>query len=163
MSAYLYFPRVSCVPADLQKRWSDSRAVRLEDKLNDVVVGLVALAAALRQRADEQRREEEARAEQERLRQERARQARMEKARRDYLVASIESWTTAERIRQLVAAVEQRATVGDAGMPADVAAWTRWAQQVANQLDPLGTGIEALLRRHEEAAETAGQSSPYGV
>ena len=33
--------------------------------------------------------------------------------------------------------------------------------QVANELDPLGAGIEALLRRHEKVAETAGQSSPY--
>jgi len=147
---------------DLRKRWSDTRTVRLEDKLNDVVVGLVALGAALRQRADEQRREAEARAEQERLRQERARQARMEKARRDHLVASTESWTTAERIRQLVAAVERRATAGGSGMPADVAAWTGWATQVADDLDPLGAGIEALLCRQEEAAETAGRSSPYG-
>jgi hypothetical protein len=148
---------------DLRKRWSDTRSVRLEDKLNDVVVGLVALAAALRQRADEQRREAEIRAEQERLRQERARQARMEKARRDHLLASSDSWTAAERIRQLVAAVEQRTIAGDAGMPADVAAWTRWAKQVADDLDPLGAGIDALLRRHHEAAEKAGQSSPYGL
>jgi len=96
---------------DLRKRWSDTHSVRLEDKLNDVVVGLVALAAALRQRADEQRREAEARAEQERLRQERARQARMEKARRDHLVASTESWTAAEPIRRLVATVEQCAAL----------------------------------------------------
>jgi hypothetical protein len=62
---------------DLRKRWSDTRSVRLENKLNDVVVGLVALGAALRRRADEQRREAEARAEQERLRQERACQCRV--------------------------------------------------------------------------------------
>lgn len=147
---------------DLRKRWSDTRTVRLEDKLNDVVVGLVALGAALRQRADEQRREAEVRAEQERLRQERARQARMEKARRDHLIACTESWTAAERIRQLVAAVERRATAGGSEMLADVAAWTGWATQVADDLDPLGAGIEALLRRHEQAAETAGRSSPYG-
>jgi hypothetical protein len=87
----------------------------------------------------------------------------MEKARRDHLVASTESWTVAERIRRLVAAVERRATSGDAGLLADVEAWTSWAKQVAEDLDPLGAGIDALLRRHEEAAEKAGQSSPYGL
>jgi uncharacterized membrane protein YqiK len=148
---------------DLRKRWSDTRSVHLEDKLNEIVVGLVALGAALRQRADEQRREAEARAEQERLRQERARQARMEKARRDHLVASTESWTAAERIRQLVATVERRATADAAGMSANIEAWTRWARQVADDLDPLAAGIDALLRRYEEAAETAGRSSPYGM
>jgi hypothetical protein len=147
---------------DLRKRWSDTRGVHVEDRLNDVVVGLVALAAALRQRAEEQRREAEAWAERERARQERARQARMEQARRDHLVASTESWTAAERIRQLVAAVERRATAGETGMPADVAAWTSWAKQIADDLDPLGAGIDALLRRQDEAAEKAGKSSPYG-
>jgi hypothetical protein len=87
----------------------------------------------------------------------------MEKARRDHLVASTESWTTAERIRQLVAAVERHPTAGEGGMPADLAAWTSWAKQVADDLDPLGAGINALRRRQEEAAETAGQSSPYGM
>ena len=47
-------------------------------------------------------------------------------------------------------------------MPADVVAWTCWATGVADDLDPLGAGVEALLRRQEEAAETAGRSSPYG-
>lgn len=148
---------------DLRKRWSDTRSVHLEDKLNEIVVGLVAAGAALRQRADEQRREVEARAEQERLRQERARQARMEKARRDHLVASTESWTAAERIRQLVATVERRATAGAAGISANIEAWTRWAKQVADDLDPLAAGIDALLRRYEEAAEIAGRSTPYGM
>jgi hypothetical protein len=147
---------------DLRKRWSDTRGVLLEDRLNDVVLGLVALAAALRQRAEEQRREAEAWAERERLRKERERQARMEQARRDHLIASTDSWTAAERIRQLVAAVERRATAGDTGMPADVAAWTSWARRVADDLDPLGAGIDALLRRQDEAADKAGKAPPYG-
>jgi hypothetical protein len=96
------------------------------------------------------------------LRQEKARQARMEKARRAYLVASTEAWTAAERIRQLIAAVERRAASGEAGMSAGVEARTRWAKQVADGLDPFGAGVDALSRRHEEAAETAGRSLPYG-
>jgi len=87
----------------------------------------------------------------------------MEKARRDHLIASTESWTAAERIRQLVAAIEQRVASGEAGVSANIEAWTRWAKQVADDLDPLGSGIDALLRRHGEVAETAGQSSPYSV
>ena len=49
-SAYVWWRK------DLRKRWSDGRTARLEDMLNDIVVGLVAIGAALRQRADEQRR-----------------------------------------------------------------------------------------------------------
>ena len=112
------------------------------------MVGFVALAVALRQRADERRREEEARREQERLRQ--------EKARRDHLVASSESWTEAERIRRLVAAVERRATAGDAGISADVAARTRWAQQVANDLDPLPASIHCCAGMTQRRKPLAG-------
>jgi hypothetical protein len=48
---------------DLRKRWSDTHSIRLEYKLNGVVVGPVAFGVALRQRADEERREADARAE----------------------------------------------------------------------------------------------------
>ena len=70
-------------------------------------------------------------------------------------VASTESWTAAERIRRFVAAVEQCAPSGDARMSADIAAWTSWAKQVADDLDPLAAGIDTLLRRYKEAAERA--------
>jgi len=76
--------------------------------------------------------------------------------------APAEAWTAAERIRQLIAAVERRAASGEAGMSAGVEARTRWAKQVADGLDPFGAGVDALSRRHEEAAETAGRSLPYG-
>jgi hypothetical protein len=73
---------------DLRKRWSDDRS-SLDDKLNDVVIGLIALAIAKRDREDELRREKEEKEELERQRVERLRQANMEKARRDNLVSSI--------------------------------------------------------------------------
>jgi len=40
---------------------------------------------------------------------------------------------------------------------------TTWAQQVADDLDPLGAGIDALLHRDEEAVETVRRSSPYDI
>jgi hypothetical protein len=147
---------------DLRKRWSDGRTVRLEDRLNDVVVGLVAIGVALRQCVEERRREAEAWAEQERLRQELARQARMEKARRANLVASADSWAMAERIRHLVVEVERRSLSNCSITLANVQEWIAWAARVADELDPLGTGIDGLLRKHEHAAEEASRAPAYG-
>ena len=147
---------------DLRKRWSDGRTVRLEDRLNDVVVGLVAIGVTLRQCAEERRREAEAWAEQERLRQELARQARMEKARRANLVASANSWALAERIRHLVVEVERRPLSSCSITSANVQEWIAWAARVADELDPLGTGIDELLRKHEQAAEEASRAPAYG-
>lgn len=155
--AYVWWRR------DLRKRWSDGRSARLENALNDIVVGLVAVGAALRERADEQRREAEARAEQERQRQERIRQAKMEKARRDNLVASTTEWAKAERIRKLVAAVERCAAMDEAADASETAAWVAWAMRVANELDPLAGGLNALLAKHRKVAEKAGVPEPYSA
>ena len=148
---------------DLRKRWSDGRSMRLEDALNDIVVGLVAVGAALRERADKQRREDEIRAEQEQRRQEQIRQAKMEKGCRENLVASTTEWAQAERIRELVAAVEQRAVIDEAVDASETAAWVAWAMRVANELDPLGGGLGALLAKHRKVAEAVGAPEPHGA
>ena len=148
---------------DLWKRWSDGRSTRLEDALHDVVIGLMAVGAALCERANEQRREAEARAEQERRRQEQMRQARMEKARRENLVASTTEWVQAERIWKLVAAVEQRAAIDEAADSGETAAWVAWAMRVADELDPLGGGLDTLLAKHREVAEKAGALQPHNA
>jgi len=155
--AYVWWRR------DLRKRWSDGRSSQLEDALNDIVVGLVAVGAALRERADEQRREAEIRAEQEQRRQEQTRQAKMEKARRENLVASTTEWVQAERIRQLVAAVEQCAAIDEAVDASETAAWVAWAMRVANELDPLGGGLDVLFAKHRKVAEEAGAPEPHNV
>ena len=157
--AYVWWRR------DLRKRWSDGRAARLEDMLNEIVVGLVAIGVALRQRTEERRREAEIRAEQERQRQELARQARMEKARRENLIAETTAWTQAERIRDLVAAVRER-TATEPNLDAhEIEAWIGWAARIASDLDPLSGGLQRLLAKHQHVAEEAGKPerlTPYG-
>jgi hypothetical protein len=146
--------------SDLRKRWSDGRSTQLEDMLNEVVIGLVAIGATLRQRAEEQRREEEARAEQQRLREERARQARMEKARRDNLLACTKAWSEAQQIRELIAEIERRAGSANDPGPVDIQTWLSWAGTVADELDPLTEGLASFLQNHEKVAEEAARTDP---
>ncbi len=146
----------------IRRRWSDGRSARLENMLNDIVVGLVAIGSVLRQQAEERRREAEAWAEQQRLRQERERQARIEKARREALIASTDAWTTAERIRLFVAAVERRSTSGGEAMPEELRTWVAWASRVVAELDPLAAGPGELLRKDAQVAEEADRHPAYG-
>lgn len=146
---------------DLIKRWSDGRRTRLEDTLQDVLVGLVALGAALRQRADEERAKEERRTEAERQRAEMERQERISAARDEHIVNGADRLRRATDIRTLVAAAESRSAAEGANRTSvRLMAWLERARTVAARLDPLSDGLEAMLRDHEDTAEKEAQKPP---
>jgi hypothetical protein len=144
---------------DVRKRWSDGRAARLEDMLDDVVGGLVAIGSVLRHGTDERRRAAEVWAERERMRQELARQARVEKARRENLFATADALDRATRIRKLIAEIERRATSGNEPVAKDMSAWIGWATQVADETDPLEAGMGKLLQTHDDVGHAVGRFS----
>ncbi len=123
----------------LRKRWADSTRRRLEDVLNDVVLGLVVLADAKRARRLQREREERERQEAERLRIEAERQRREELERRQLLERQVESWTKAQQVRAFVDEVERRAQAKDKSTEpgAKLAEWIAWARRHADRLDPL--------------------------
>ena len=137
---------------DLRKRWSDTRHKRLEDMLDDVLLGLVALGVALRQRRDEQRAEAERQAELVRQRREKERFERMAAAQSRDIVARAKSLADADVVRRLIEAVE----ASGAAPSLEREAWLDRARAIAASLDPLSDGLERMLARHEEVAETAG-------
>jgi hypothetical protein len=144
---------------DLRKRWSDSRRTRLEDTLDDAFLGLVALGAAKKQKADEEQAEAERRAEQERQSLERERQARMSAARDKDILERARALDEAASVRRLIAAVEQSSFTGS-DVAREVKRWLDRAQAVAASLDPLTSGLEHMLARHETMAEEAGAPPP---
>ena len=123
----------------LRKRWADSAKRRLEDVLNDVVLGLVVLADAKRARRLQREREERERQEAERRRIEAERQRREELERRQLLERQVESWTKAQQVRAFVDEVERRAQAKDklTEPGAKLAEWIAWARRHADRLDPL--------------------------
>lgn len=123
----------------LRKRWADSAKRRLEDVLNDIVLGLVVVADAKRARRLQREREERERQEAERRRIEAERQRREELERRQLLERQVESWTKAQQVRAFVDEVERRAQVKDKSMElgTDLAEWIAWARGHADRLDPL--------------------------
>jgi hypothetical protein len=160
---YSYAPKYDHVPtgqltlkitssygSGLRSTWSDTRHQRLEDCLNQVVAGLVHVAACRRaERLKEQERQKRVEVEQERraalrrrLNEERQAVARLEEAARD--------WHRAEQIRAYVAAIEAKA-IGGGELSEDKAEWIAWARSQADRIDPLRETPTSILDIDEES------------
>jgi len=123
----------------LRKRWADSAKRRLEDVLNDVVLGLVVVADAKRARRLQREREERKRQEAERRRIEAEQRRREELERRQLLERQIDSWAKAQQVRAFVDEVERRAQAKGKSMEpgTELGDWIAWARRHADRLDPL--------------------------
>jgi hypothetical protein len=136
-----------------QRKWRDSEKHVLEDQLNDVVVGLLKLAAALR--VDHARRELEAQAaeergrkvraaldEQDRLRKELAR----ERAAVQLLLDQSLRWRKSQDLRLLVQAARERGRFEESQLEGQALEdWARWALQQADRLDPLAASPPSII------------------
>src|ERR1700675_2470466 len=111
---------------------------RLEDALNDVVLGLVVVADAKRARRLQEERQARERLEAEHRRIEAERRHREELERRQALQRQVASWTKARQVREFIDEVERRAkTEGKPTEPGtELGEWITWARQHAARLDP---------------------------
>lgn len=123
---------------EFRRSWNDGRRQRVEEVLNDFVVGLVRAAEARRRweeelEADRQRREaaEEAR----RLRE---RERALESARSLELRRQALAWENCQRLRAYVAAVKEAAAQGGEMLGNEaLEVWLSWAEGYVEQNDPL--------------------------
>lgn len=132
-----------------QRRWTDKPDKPLEGQLNDIMIGFVLTAEALRARR--LRQEEEAR-----RRREAERRYHIEEKRRSTLNKHVESWHVSQKLRTYLQACERSITEGKGiSEPAsDEARWLGWAHSYADRLDPLKNGdFETALRQFIEDAE----------
>jgi hypothetical protein len=126
----------------LQKTWSDGKTTKLENCLNDFVVGLLKVAEAVKARRLKQEQEEQLRREAERRRQEEAIKRQEELARLQALEQEASNWTKAQQLRSYLSALKDMLITKHGeiqqGSPADQ--WLAWAHQHADRLDPLANG-----------------------
>jgi hypothetical protein len=149
---------------DVPLAWEDRDDAPLEQQLGDIVVGILVAGemeyrAALKWRHDwrlklktDAMERLRARAE-EAARQERERQRQLEQARIRHLLGLAGARRQAAEIRELVAAVSERAAaLADAEERAALAVWTDWAMAQADRLDPLsGDAVRAVLTFSEDS------------
>lgn len=122
-----------------QRTWRDGKSRRLEDVLNEIVIGIVAAAEQRREnilrfeRAQEESRQAQLRS------WERLRKQEEEQARTAELERNAAAWAKSQQIREFVAAVRERISEGED--PADnsegAERWLTWALEHAERLDPL--------------------------
>jgi hypothetical protein len=124
-----------------QLSWSDGKQQRLEERLNDFVVGLVAWAEREKERRQEREHREREWKEAEQRRLESKRRQEEENARIGELERKVVAWVKSGQVRDFVTAV--RARMDEADEVEDREAlerWTEWALAYADRLDPLLNG-----------------------
>lgn len=119
-------------------RWSDGAKHRVEDHLNDFIVGLVAASEAIKAKrvADEARaREWEA----QRKREEAAEKRRQQEAARiRALNADMKAWRRAHNVREYAVALRAAAEAASMmGEESEFAWWVEWVEEYAERIDPL--------------------------
>ena len=114
------------------QRWSDRKNESLEERLNDIFAGVVALLEVL---VFEKRKKEE----EERRHQELIRQREEEKKKREELEADVYQWRKSENVREYLNAYEARLTKEKGKIIPDSreAEWLQWARKYAESVDPL--------------------------
>jgi hypothetical protein len=114
------------------KWWNDKKLDPLENRLNEIVAGIITKLETLRLE-ELAKREEERRQIEERRRQEE------EQARREKLHRDVAAWRKSEDIRAYLRAYEEHLLRrrGEITPGSEDDLWLRWARQYADSLDPL--------------------------
>lgn len=126
------------------RNFRDTDRSRLEDRLGQVVAGLVSLAAEIKFKEEEKARREEQYRQAEERRQ--LLEARFKREEADFknLEAEAASWERATSLRRYIEAVEQRA-LANYGLTAELVEWIAWARAKADWLDPLIDVCDPIL------------------
>lgn len=120
--------------AEERRTFSDTPSVHLEDRLNEVMVGLLRTARVLKARDNYWAAERRAREDEQRRRQEEdARKAAERHRRRDILRDAL-NFSRAESLRRLILAVESVTSDGEDG---NVREWLIHARALADSLNPV--------------------------
>jgi hypothetical protein len=122
----------------LRVTWSDGRAQRLEECLNDFIIGLIKVATLLKTERTESEEKERKRQEELHAREEKARRKEEELELFQALRKEVNGWHEARRIREYVKAVRKDAVEKHDSVHADgdLDAWITWALGHADRLDP---------------------------
>jgi hypothetical protein len=121
-----------------RKAWSDSPRTRLEDLLNDFVVGLTVAADGLRARTLYWQRWREEQEEARRLHELAEQRRKEEEERIRELDEQVDGWDRAQKVRTFVDEAERRATTNGISSSPDteLGQWVSWARRHADELDP---------------------------
>ncbi len=119
--------------------WSDGKKQRVEDCLNDFIVGLIKASVLNRARDLDRERKENERIELACKRVEEEIRVQEEKARVHSLLTKTQNWKISQQIRDYISAVREAVVKkhGHIVPGSDIDQWLAWALQQADRFDPL--------------------------
>lgn len=120
-------------------KWADGARQRMESMLNDIVVGLVETAEALRRRREAWAEAARQRAIEDEKRRAREREEHLEQERVRALDGTMRRWRKAKAVREYVAAARATAVERGHAEHAELNAWFAWADGYADRIDPMGS------------------------
>lgn len=151
-----------------QQNWNDGKKLKLENRINSFIDGLVTVAVAKiehdREKEEEERKRIERRRqlEEERLKRAEIRQRYLEEeARVIKLISEAENWKRSQVLREYIAEMEKHATAGKLSLTLEkpLAEWLKWAYDQADRLDPLTHSPPSIL--DEECPEEEKNDYPH--
>jgi hypothetical protein len=119
------------------EQWRESEGGPLEERLNEIMVGVARRFEDLRERREQQELARKRQWEDDRRRYEQEQERKRETVRIRRLVQQAQDRHTAAEIRALVDAVQVNLTEVSSGEPADFGRWREWALAHADRIDPL--------------------------
>jgi len=127
----------------VRNKWSDTARKKVEDSLNDVLIGAVALAHVARIEREKREEEERQREEERRRLAEKQRRLEEEMKRRAELETQALSWNKSKQLRDFIAEVELKASMKMCSMENQtrMTEWLAWAKEHADRIDPLNSNF----------------------
>ncbi|MDY6954494.1 MAG: hypothetical protein SWE60_23565 [Thermodesulfobacteriota bacterium] len=128
---------------NFRKTWAAGSSQRVENMLNDFVVGLIKIADIKRQNRLEREERERRRFEEQKRREELERERLAEAKRRSGLENQARRWNQSKQLRAYIEEVHRKAKNETLSMDsrAKLEHWLNWATEHADRLDPLKTGF----------------------
>lgn len=151
-----YYWRGTC-----QTKWRDLPSKKLEERLNNVVAGLLKVTSLKKERIRREEEEERQRIEMElkrdeekRIRADKIKRIKEESERVSRLITNAENWRKSKLVREYIAAVEAHAATGDEPkIQGDLGAWLKWAKDQADRLDPFKPSPPSILDEKIEESQ----------
>lgn len=133
--------------------WTDKRDCPLEDQIPAIAQRLQKEAAELQRRADERHENERLAEERRKIAQLNREEVERQQARVELLLSFAANHRRAEDLRHFLTSLRERCLTGDVAAYGGRSAqeWLSWAEEVAENLDPLRSGDEVIWQALAEA------------
>jgi hypothetical protein len=137
-SGKLHFSIVTYTSEPIRKSWYDTKSRKIEDCLNEIIVGFIKAAGQLKKERLEREKEEYERRAKQRQDEEIQRQKEEERKRYNNLLKQTEAWSQSQSIINFIEHVKDVATqkYGEIKSGSELEKWMIWANKIAQSLDP---------------------------